>query len=325
MIELVYPERMHMHYVAVAGVKHPLSCLALGSTLFDKASDDQAFEMLDQFVAHGGNTFDTAHIYGAGACERALGRWIAARGNRDTVVIIDKGCHPIGNSGPRVTQEHIHSDIADSLERLQTSSIDLYLLHRDDERVPVGLLVEALNDEHARGRIHAFGGSNWSHRRIAEANAYASAHGLVGFAASSPNMSLARPNEPMWSGCVSLDEEARQWHTATQLPVISWSSQAGGFFTGRYSPQETSNPDMVRVYYSEANFARLERTRQLADDKHVSALHIALAWVINQPFPVVALIGPQTSAELESSLIAAQIRLTPAELAFLDGVPAAVA
>ncbi len=308
-----------MHTVAVAGVRLPLSCLALGSTLFAKSSEEQAFEMLDLFVARGGNTFDTAHIYSGGASERALGRWIAARGNRDQVVVIDKGCHPVGGSGPRVTPEDIHSDIADSLERLQTSYIDLYLLHRDNEDVPVGPLVEALNDEHKQGRIHAFGGSNWSHLRVAEANAYAGEHGLIGFAASSPNLSLARPKEPMWSGCVSLSEEARDWHTRTQLPVVSWSSQAGGFFTGRYSREETSNADMVRVYYSEENFQRLERSRQLADQKGVAALQIALAWVLNQPFPVVALIGSQTPAELESSLAASGIRLTPEEQAFLEG------
>jgi aryl-alcohol dehydrogenase-like predicted oxidoreductase len=76
---------------------------------------------------------------------------------------------------------------------------------------------------------------------------------------------------------------------------------------------------MVRVYYSEENFQRLERSRQLADQKGVAALQIALAWVLNQPFPVVALIGPQTPAELESSLAASGIRLTPEEQAFLDG------
>jgi len=75
---------------------------------------------------------------------------------------------------------------------------------------------------------------------------------------------------------------------------------------------------MVRVYYSELNFARLERAKQLAADKEVAALQIALAWVINQPFPVVALIGPQNIAELDSSLTADGIHLSAEELDFLD-------
>ena len=307
-----------MHYVDVAGVRKPLSRLALGTILFGAVPEEQAFDVLDTFVERGGNTFDTAHGYGRGACERALGRWMESRGARDRVVVIDKGCHPYGDSGPRVTPEVIHSDLQESLERLGTDYVDLYLLHRDDEQVPVGPLVEALNEEHARGRIHAFGGSNWRHERVAEANSYAAQHGLVGFAASSPNLSLARPNEPMWAGCISTDEAARQWHIATQLPLISWSSQAGGFFTGRFTPDDRSNADMARVYYSDANFARLERARELAARKGVSAIQIALAYVINQPFPVVALIGPQTTAELESSLAADDLALTPEELAYLD-------
>ena len=307
-----------MQYIHINDVPRPLSRLALGCTLFSAGSEEQAHSVLDRFVERGGNTFDTAHIYGGGAYERALGKWLAERGNRDQSVIIGKGCHPIGNSGPRVIPEHIHSDINDSLERLQIDVIDLYLLHRDDENVPVGPLVEALNEERERGRIRAFGGSNWRHARLAEAQGYADAQGLVGFAASSPNLSLARPKEPMWAGCVSVDADEHAWYAQTQMPLISWSSQAGGFFTGRYSPQDTSNADMVRVYYSERNFARLERAKQLAADKEVAALQIALAWVINQPFPVVALIGPQNIAELDSSLTADGIHLSAEELDFLD-------
>ena len=308
-----------MHYVNVAGVTPPPSRLALGTVLFVKVPEEQAFEVLDRFVEHGGNTFDTAHIYGTGACERALGGWIARRGNREQVVIIDKGCHPIGKSGPRVTPEAIHSDLDASLERLQTGYIDLYLLHRDDENVPVGPLVEALNEERARGRIHAFGGSNWHYTRIDAANDYAAEHGLVGFAASSPNLSLARPKEAMWPGCISAEDDARAWHTRTQMPLIAWSSQAGGFFSGRFSPEDHSNADMVRVYYSDENFARLERARELAAQKGVTAIQIALAFVINQPFPVVALIGPETPGELESSLVGDTVVLASEELAYLDG------
>lgn len=311
-----------MHYVSIPGVTKPLSRLALGTLLFGNVPEEQAFEVLDTFVERSGNTIDTANSYAMGRAELALGRWLVARGNREQIVIIDKGCHPTANDSSRVTPANIHADLAQSLERLQTSYVDLYFLHRDDERVPVGPLVEALNEEHARGRIHAFGGSNWNPSRLAEANAYAADHGLVGFVASSPNLSLARALEPMWAGCVYLDEDARAWHAATQMPVVAWSSGAGGFFSGHFSPEDTSNANMVRVYYSAANWERLRRAREVAERKGAHAQAVALAWVLNQPFPVVALIGPQTLAELDGSLEADELELTNDELVYLDDVEA---
>src|SRR5665811_1026415 len=102
-------------------------------------------------------------------------------------------------------------------------------------------IVEALNEEASAGRIKAFGGSSWTHQRIAEANAYADAHELLPFSVSSPNLALAVPNEPMWTGCVSIagDADAQAWYQQTRLPIFAWSSQARGFFTGRYAPEVT--------------------------------------------------------------------------------------
>lgn len=313
-----------MHYVTIQGVDRPLSRLALGTILFGSVSEEQAFDVLDEFVARGGTTFDTAHVYGQGSIERAFGRWVAARGNRDQIVIIGKGAHPVGKSGPRVNPTAIRSDLDESLERMGIDHVDVYLLHRDDEQVPVGPIVEVLNEQKAKGRIKVFGGSNWRHGRIDEANAYAAAHNLTGFNVSSPNLGLARANEPMWAGCVSVDATELAWYRQTKTPLISWSSQSGGFFTGRYSPDDTSNADMVRVYYSDENWARLERARELAKQKGVDALQIALAYVINQSFPVIALIGPQTRSELASSLGADEIVLTPQEIGYLEGAPATV-
>lgn len=308
-----------MKYINLPGLDRPVSRIALGLVWAQPDESDLPFELLDRFVELGGSLVDTAHGYGRGASERTIGKWLAARG-RDKIMVLDKGCHPYGDSGPRVTPEAIHSDIKDSLERLGSEYIDLYILHRDNEAVPVGPLVEALNEEKDRGRIRAFGGSNWNYARIEEANAYAVDHGLTPFAVSNPNLSLARPKEPMWAGCVSADDAMRAWHTQTQFPLISWSSQAGGFFSGRFSPEDTSNDDMVRVYYSDANWERLRRARELGAQKGVSAIQIALAYVINQPFPTVALVGPQSTEELQSSYEGSLLELTADEIAYLDDV-----
>jgi aryl-alcohol dehydrogenase-like predicted oxidoreductase len=307
-----------MRYITIPGIATPLSRIALGTVAFSPDNYARAAEVLDAFVALEGNTIDTGHIYSSGGSERAIGRWLQERGKRADMVIVDKGCHPYRDSGPRVTPEIIHTDLAESLECLQTDYIDLYLLHRDDERKPVGPLVEALNEERAAGSIRAFGASNWSTARIAEANAYAAEHGLAGFAASSPNLSLARPKEPMWAGCVSTTDAVRAWHTATQLPLLSWSSQAGGFLSGRFTREDTSNPDMLRVWYSDENFERLRRAAELGRREGVGPIPIALAYVLSQPFPTIAAVGPLTVAELRESFQALSIGLTPQDLAYLD-------
>lgn len=307
-----------MEHISIPGVRKPVSRLALGTMIFSPDNLPHASSILNSFLECGGTLIDTAHGYGRGASEKGIGARLREGGDRESIVILDKGCHPYGDSGPRVTPEDMRADLDESLERLGTEYIDLYMPHRDDPSVPVGPIVEALNEEVVRGRIHAFGCSNWTPERIMEANAYAVEHGLQGFVASSPNLSLARASEPMWAGCVYTNDADRSWYESTQMPLISWSSQAGGFFTGRYSPEDRSNADMVRVYYTEENFERLRRARTLAEQRGVHPLQVALAWVLNQPFPTIAIIGPHSVEELESSVQAADLKLTPSEMAYLD-------
>ncbi|WP_311775151.1 aldo/keto reductase [Alkalihalobacillus sp. TS-13] len=278
---------------------------------------DQAFNLMDDFVELSGNMFDTAHQYLNS--EVILGEWIENRGIRDSIYILTKGAHPDdGEPGPRLNPAAITNDLMESLERLRTNYIDFYALHRDDKTVDVGLIMEVLNEHIAKGRIHAIGASNWTHPRIQEANAYASKHGLIGFTFNSPNLSLAKCNEPRWSGCVSADEELLDWHTGSQMPLLSWSSQAGGFFSGRFSPDVKSDEEMVRVYYSPENWERYERARTLAETKGVSPIQIALAYVLNQPFSTWAVIGPFNKTELLSSVEGAKVKLSSKEMDWLN-------
>ena len=120
---------------------------------------DGSFALLDAAEAMGCNILDTALIYRGGDSERVLGQWLQARGNRDDLILLTKGAHP-NQDRRRVTHYDIASDLHDSLARLHTDHVDIYLLHRDDETQPVGPIVEALNEHHAAGRIGLFGGSN---------------------------------------------------------------------------------------------------------------------------------------------------------------------
>lgn len=306
-----------MDYLSIQGLEKPVSRLMKGSDYFHHHNYDKAAANLDAFLAIGGNSIDSAHIYCGGESEEVIGRYMKERGNREQWVILTKGAHHDQN-GPRVSREAIRSDLAKSLERLQSDYIDMYALHRDNPAVPAGEVIEALNEHIISGAVRTIGVSNWSWQRIQEANDYAAAKGLVGFSFSSPNFSLAKANEPFWAGCVSADDETCAWHEANQIPLFSWSSQARGFFTGRFSPEIRDNADLVRVFYSEANWERLERAKQLAERKKVTAIQIALAYVLNQPFSTCALIGAQSLEELRSCDEGSLIQLTREELDWLD-------
>ena len=236
------------------------------------------------------------------------------------MLLLTKGAHHASDGRKRVSPEEIAFDLGQSLERLQTPYVDLYLLHRDDPAVPVGEIVETLHHHLRQRRVRAYGGSNWTHQRLQEANEQAQARGLTPFAASSPNLSLAVPKEPMWADCVSVsgDEAALDWYRHQELPLLSWSSQAGGFFSGRFRPDAPDDPNMVRVYYSDANWERYRRAEQLGAELGLSPIQVALAWVLCQPgLRTFALIGPRTLEELQSSLDAAEVELTPEQVAWL--------
>lgn len=304
-----------MKQIRVEGVQLGISQLVQGSMMLSIDKMDYSSELLDAYVSAGGNAIDTGHIYGAKTAQ-AVGQWMEERGNRSEVVLIGKGAHPYEQS--RMTKTCIQSDLVESLERLKTNYVDIYMLHRDDPNVHVGYILEGLNDQIAAGRCLSLGASNWTVSRIREANAYAEKNGMKGFASSSPNLGLAKPIEPRWAGCVSTYAEDEAWHEQSQLPIISWSSQSGGFFTDRYAPEITQDADMVRVYYSAENWERKRRAAVLGAKYGVSANHIALAYVLNQPFPVAAIIGPHQTSELYDSIKALPVALTADELAWLS-------
>jgi aryl-alcohol dehydrogenase-like predicted oxidoreductase len=233
---------------------------------------------------------------------------------REQVVIITKGAHT-----PDCNPQALTRQLKQSLERQQIDYTDIYVMHRDNPEIPVGEFVDVLNEHVRAGRIRIFGGSNWALKRIEEANAYARQKGLQGFSVVSNNFSLARMVDPVWAGCIAAsDAESRAWLTKTQMPLLPWSSQARGFFTDRVAPDNLSDKEMVRCWYSEDNWKRRERACEMAAKRNVLPINIALAYVLCQPFPTFPLIGPRNVIETRTSLRAMEIKLTPEELKWLN-------
>lgn len=269
-----------------------------------------AAAMFDDFFERGGNVFDTAHLYGGGVLERNLGTWIKSRGVRNDTVILGKGAHtPWCNPKDLTTQLH------ESLERLGVDHVDIYMMHRDNLDIPVAEFMDVLNEHVKAGRIKVFGGSNWSLARVAEANEYAKKKGLQGFSAVSNNFSLAVMNEAIWAGCIHVsDDKSIDTLTKSQIALMPWSSQARGFFTDRYNADDA---EMKRVWISPENLKRRDRAYELAKKKGCQPINIALAYVLHQPFPTFALVGPRTIAETASTVQGVTVTLTPAEVTWL--------
>jgi predicted dehydrogenase/aryl-alcohol dehydrogenase-like predicted oxidoreductase len=297
----------------IPGLAKPASVVAMGFEDFRSFSSGSI--LLDAFWEAGGNIFDTAWIYAQGYTETLLGEWQTNRGVRDEMVIIGKGAH-----APLCYPDVIGKQLTQTLDRLKTDYVDIYFMHRDNPDVPVGEFVDAMDAEVKAGRIRGiFGGSNWTRARMDEAIAYAEKNGRQKPGALSNNFALAEMLEPVWAGCVSASgPEWRDWLVRHQMPNFSWSSQARGFFTDRAGRDKVSNDELVRCWYSEANFGRRDRAIALGKELGRSPIQIALAYVLAQPFPSIPLIGPRRLVELEDSLAALDVSLTPEQLRWLE-------
>ncbi len=317
-----------MKYSNIKDINKPISRIVLGTMIISTDNFDRSADILDAALRNGINTLDSANVYYGGQSERAIGRWMEMRGNRKKVVIATKGAIPNADR-KRVTPFDITADIYDSLARLRTNYIDIYMLHRDDPEYPIGPIVEILNEHKSAGRINAFGGSNWTHQRIQEANDYAAAHNLTPFTVSSPNFGLAEQVEDPWGpGCVTVsgpqNVETRAWYQQHDMPIFAYSSLGRGFFSGRitrenYASIKDTIDDACRTAYChEVNFQRLDRVEKMAKEKGMTVAEIATAYIFSQPLNVYALIGAENEAEMQSAIKASETTLTAAEMAWLN-------
>lgn len=298
-----------MTYRTFPGSSKKVSRLVMGSTI--PTPQHLAF-IFDSFFEAGGTAFDTAYGYGE-AKERSIGQWLVSRQVREEIFLLGKGAHT-----PHCNPKDLTKQLFQSLDRLKTDYLDLYLMHRDNPDIPVGEFIDVLNEHHRAGRIRAFGGSNWSLQRIDEANAYAKQKGLIGMSALSNQFSLAEMMQPVWADALSCSDDAsREWLKQSRMPLFAWSSQARGFFTERGDP-ERKDPEMVRCWISERNLKRRDRTIELARQKGVLPLNVALAYVLQQDLPLFALVGPLNQEEVRTTLQVLDVNLTKDEMAWLN-------
>jgi len=290
-----------------------LSNICYGTGNFgEKLTKEDAFRNLDAFVDTGGNFIDTANVYcrwvpGMENCsEQYIGEWLKKRGTKEDVVIATKGGHYDLNRPEvsRVTPEEIRKDLEESLLTLGMDQIDVYWLHRDNPDMPVVEIIGMMEELVKEGKIRYYGASNFEQGRINSAVRYSEKNGIAGFSAVSNQWSMARVNP----GCnlngdktlVMMDPAFYQWHQASGMPIIPYSSSAHGYFQKLYQAQPLSKA-MGKAYYNQKNTDIFERLCRLRAVTGASVQALTLAWLINQPFqvfPVAAVTKPEQMTQL---------------------------
>ena len=292
--------------------------------MFGWSIDEQrSFEVLDSYVAAGGNFIDTANSYGrrgpggAGESERIIGRWMAARGNREQLVIATK----VGMSAelPGLSRATIRRAIEGSLERLGIETVDLYYAHRDDRDTPLQETLGAFAQLIDEGRIRYAAASNYSAERLQEALLLGGETGMASYVALQPHYNLLERRE--------YEGELRPVCERHGLASIPYFGLARGFLTGKYRRDgpEIDSPRAAGVreaYFNERGFAVLDSLHEVAAAHGTAVAAVALAWLLAQP-TVLAPIASATSREQLAELVpSVALQLTPDELARLDAASA---
>ena len=307
------------------------STLALGTDYFGSTvGRDVCMELMDHYLEAGGNVIDTAESYacwvpgGEHQSEKVIGEWLRERGTRGKVVLSTKGAHPKLESMevPRLSKAEIQADLDSSLQRLGVEYIDLYWLHRDSPGYPVEDILLSLEAFRKAGKIKHVGFSNWTQSRAEEARLAAERLGVQGFVASQNMWSLAKPDvsqaDPTWA---FIDESFVRWHIAHGLSAFAYLTQANGYF--RRLEQNTLDKvpvdARVRILFDhQENRDRFQRIRRLQQRYGFSVGQIVIGYLISQPLPVFALVGPKTLTDLKDSIACADTKLSKEDIHYLE-------
>jgi aryl-alcohol dehydrogenase-like predicted oxidoreductase len=298
--------------------------LCLGGNVFGWTIDEAgSFEVLDAFRAAGGNFIDTADVYsqwseaGSGISELIIGRWMAARGNRDEIVIATKVGKAAGFEG--LSAETVRRGAEASLERLGIEQIDLYYAHSDDPGTPLEETLTAFGELISDGLIANAAASNYSAARLERALELGRGDGLASFVAVQPEYNLLERGE--------YEGELMDVASRHGLACIPYFALARGFLTGKYrrdgAEVQSQRASGVRdSYMNDRGFALLDVLDEVAAAHGSSPATISLAWLLARP-TVLAPIASATSADQLAELVAcAEIELSPGELQALTAAGA---
>jgi aryl-alcohol dehydrogenase-like predicted oxidoreductase len=289
-----------------------VSGLCLGGNVFGWTADrDASFAVLDAYVEAGGNFIDTADTYmrpNMGISETIIGEWMAARANRDSLVIATK----VGSDGG-LSAANIAAHVDGSLARLQTDRIDLYYAHKDDGSVPVEETVRAFDRLVREGKALHVAMSNTTGERLTESLELAEREGLARYEWLQPHYNLVERAE--------YEQEFAPVVERFGLAVAPYYALASGFLTGKYRGGENgSSPraEQASSYLDERGRRVLDALDEVAAAHDVPVAAVAIAWLRAKPGVVAPIASARTPEQLAQVLPGVGLTLTPDQLTRLD-------
>ena len=315
-----------MRYETLKGTNDKIGKIALGTDVYGSDLDkDTAKALLNEFCELGGNVIDTALMYGGQdehISEKFLGQWMREKKNRNSLFISTKGAHPRVETMniSRLSKEELEHDIDLSLKNLGIDYIDIYWLHRDDERLPVEPIMDTLNGFVKKGKTRYIGMSNWTSERINKANEYAEKNNMAPIISSQIQYSAAKAvvenNDPT---LVLMNDNEYKYFKNHDLSVFAYASQAKGFFSKLDAGGTEMLSEKARErYLCDTNLKIYENIKQIQKNINASVGALAIAALVNDNnFQTIPIIGCKNLDQLHDSLSGADIKLTQKDCEFI--------
>ncbi|WEX76511.1 aldo/keto reductase [Sinorhizobium numidicum] len=314
-----------MQYATLGNTGLVVSRLAFGAMTFTagdrsigavyKTDAEAADALVRRALDAGINFFDTADAYASGQSERILGE--ALRKRRDEVVIATKvGFRtgmPLTQAG--LSRRHILWSVEQSLKRLGTDWIDVYIAHKEDPYTPLEETLSALDEVVRSGKVRYIGFSNWSAWKVAAALEIQKAGGLAHFTHGQMHYSLVGRD---------VERDVIPMMQRYGLGLTVWSPLASGFLSGKYTRENLGDPDNrysgfdILPFDKEQGFRLVERMRTVADAHGASVAQVAIAWLLAKEAVTSVLLGASKPHQLEDNLGAVGLGLMESEISTLD-------
>ncbi|MFV0481306.1 MAG: aldo/keto reductase [Campylobacteraceae bacterium] len=296
--------------------------ITIGGNVFGwTLNENESFKVLDSFVENGLNFIDTANIYSTwvpgnkgGESEVIIGNWLKKRGKRDDIIIATKVGGEIGGK-KGLSKANITKEVEDSLKRLKTDHIDLYISHFDDENTPVSDVIETYNKLLKEGKIKNIGASNFKLSRLQESNDFAKKNGLQGYISIQPEYNLYDREK--------FEKEYVEFLKNEKLIVTPYYSLASGFLSGKYKTEEdyaksARGAGIKQKYFNQRGEKIIKALSEVAKESGATFSEVSIAWLLSKPYITSPIASATSASQVKELANAAKLKLSVEQVKKLD-------